>query len=70
MATNQGDTRRLLVITADDYGYWPSYNKASKKAKEQAPPEPEYMRVGELITATAPRRSIGPAKRSHVLSAF
>ena len=26
MASPQGDDRRVLVITADDYGYWPSYN--------------------------------------------
>ena len=26
MASAQGDNRRVLVITADDYGYWPSYN--------------------------------------------
>jgi predicted glycoside hydrolase/deacetylase ChbG (UPF0249 family) len=34
MATNQGDSGRLLVITADDYGYWPSYNKGILEAVE------------------------------------
>jgi predicted glycoside hydrolase/deacetylase ChbG (UPF0249 family) len=32
MATPQGDNRRLLVITADDYGYWPSYNQGILEA--------------------------------------
>ena len=34
MASNQGDKRRLLVITADDYGYWPSYNQGILEAIE------------------------------------
>jgi predicted glycoside hydrolase/deacetylase ChbG (UPF0249 family) len=34
MASNQGDGRRLLVITADDYGYWPSYNQGILEAIE------------------------------------
>ena len=34
MASNQGDNRRLLVITADDYGYWPSYNEGILEAIE------------------------------------
>jgi len=34
MASNQGDSRRLLVITADDYGYWPSYNQGILEAIE------------------------------------
>jgi predicted glycoside hydrolase/deacetylase ChbG (UPF0249 family) len=32
MATPQGDNRRLLAITADDYGYWPSYNQGILEA--------------------------------------
>jgi predicted glycoside hydrolase/deacetylase ChbG (UPF0249 family) len=32
MAIPQGDNRRLLVITADDYGYWPSYNQGILEA--------------------------------------
>jgi predicted glycoside hydrolase/deacetylase ChbG (UPF0249 family) len=27
MASQQGNGRKILVITADDYGYWPSYNR-------------------------------------------
>jgi predicted glycoside hydrolase/deacetylase ChbG (UPF0249 family) len=34
MASGQGDNRRLLVITADDYGYWPSYNAGILEAIE------------------------------------
>ena len=34
MAASQGDKRRLLVITADDYGYWPSYNRGILEAIE------------------------------------
>jgi predicted glycoside hydrolase/deacetylase ChbG (UPF0249 family) len=34
MASSQGDNRRLLVITADDYGYWPSYNQGILEAIE------------------------------------
>ncbi len=34
MSSNQGDNRRLLVITADDYGYWPSYNEGILEAIE------------------------------------
>jgi predicted glycoside hydrolase/deacetylase ChbG (UPF0249 family) len=34
MASGQGDNRRLLVITADDYGYWPSYNQGILEAVE------------------------------------
>ena len=34
MAAAQGDRGSLLVITADDYGYWPSYNKGILEAIE------------------------------------
>ena len=34
MASAQGDGRRFLVITADDYGYWPSYNQGILEAIE------------------------------------
>ncbi|HMA27495.1 MAG: ChbG/HpnK family deacetylase [Solirubrobacterales bacterium] len=34
MAAARGDRRRLLVITADDYGYWPSYNQGILEAIE------------------------------------
>jgi predicted glycoside hydrolase/deacetylase ChbG (UPF0249 family) len=34
VASNQGDSGHLLVITADDYGYWPSYNKGILEAVE------------------------------------
>jgi predicted glycoside hydrolase/deacetylase ChbG (UPF0249 family) len=34
MATEGSDSRRLLVITADDYGYWPSYNRGILEAVE------------------------------------
>ena len=34
MAAPPGDTRRLLVITADDYGYWPSFNRGILEAIE------------------------------------
>jgi predicted glycoside hydrolase/deacetylase ChbG (UPF0249 family) len=34
VAASQGDNRRLLVITADDYGYWPSYNQGIIEAIE------------------------------------
>jgi predicted glycoside hydrolase/deacetylase ChbG (UPF0249 family) len=34
VAASQGDKRRLLVITADDYGYWPSYNRGILEAIE------------------------------------
>ena len=34
MATTPGDSRRRLVITADDYGYWPSYNRGILEAIE------------------------------------
>jgi predicted glycoside hydrolase/deacetylase ChbG (UPF0249 family) len=34
MASNQGDNLRLLVITADDYGYWPAYNEGILEAIE------------------------------------
>jgi predicted glycoside hydrolase/deacetylase ChbG (UPF0249 family) len=32
MAAGQGDNRRRLVITADDWGYWPSYNEGILEA--------------------------------------
>jgi predicted glycoside hydrolase/deacetylase ChbG (UPF0249 family) len=32
MAALQGDNRRILVITGDDYGYWPSYNQGILEA--------------------------------------
>jgi predicted glycoside hydrolase/deacetylase ChbG (UPF0249 family) len=32
MATAQGQRRRVLVITADDYGYWPAYNEGILEA--------------------------------------
>jgi chitin disaccharide deacetylase len=34
MAANESDNRSLLVITADDYGYWPSYNRGILDAIE------------------------------------
>jgi predicted glycoside hydrolase/deacetylase ChbG (UPF0249 family) len=34
VAASEGDNRRLLVITADDYGYWPSYNQGILEAIE------------------------------------
>src|SRR2546422_737801 len=34
MATENSDERRLLMITADDYGYWPSYNRGILEAVE------------------------------------
>ncbi len=34
MAASQGDTSRVLVITGDDYGYWPSYNDGILEAIE------------------------------------
>ncbi len=34
MAAARGDRGRLLVITADDYGYWPAYNKGILEAIE------------------------------------
>jgi predicted glycoside hydrolase/deacetylase ChbG (UPF0249 family) len=34
VAASQGDKLRLLVITADDYGYWPSYNEGILEAIE------------------------------------
>jgi YdjC-like protein len=34
MAATQGDNRRMLVITGDDYGYWPSYNEGILEAIE------------------------------------
>jgi chitin disaccharide deacetylase len=32
--SNDGPSRRFLVITADDYGYWPSYNEGILAAVE------------------------------------
>jgi YdjC-like protein len=34
MAATEGDNRRVLVITGDDYGYWPSYNDGILEAIE------------------------------------
>jgi predicted glycoside hydrolase/deacetylase ChbG (UPF0249 family) len=34
VAVSQGDKPSLLVITADDYGYWPSYNQGILEAIE------------------------------------
>ena len=34
MAATRPENSRLLVITADDYGYWPSYNKGILEAIE------------------------------------
>lgn len=34
MAAAQGDNRRMLMITGDDYGYWPSYNEGILEAVE------------------------------------
>ena len=34
MAAAQGDKRSMLVITGDDYGYWPSYNQGILEAVE------------------------------------
>jgi len=34
MAETQGNGRKILVITADDYGYWPSYNRGILEAVE------------------------------------
>ena len=34
MATSQEKPRRYLVISADDYGYWPSYNAGILEAIE------------------------------------
>lgn len=34
MAETQGNARKILVITADDYGYWPSYNRGILEAVE------------------------------------
>jgi len=34
MATSRANPRRYLVITADDYGYWPSYNAGILEAIE------------------------------------
>ena len=34
MANADGEKRRFLVITADDYGYWPSYNEGILAAVE------------------------------------
>ena len=34
MATAPEERRRLLVITGDDYGYWPSYNRGILEAVE------------------------------------
>jgi predicted glycoside hydrolase/deacetylase ChbG (UPF0249 family) len=56
MASNQGDRRRLLVITADDYGYWPSYNDGILEAIEMgaidsvsAMVEREYCEAEPLV---------------------
>jgi predicted glycoside hydrolase/deacetylase ChbG (UPF0249 family) len=34
MASTQGGDQRFLIITADDYGYWPSYNAGILEAVE------------------------------------
>jgi hypothetical protein len=34
MAAAPGDNRRMLMITGDDYGYWPSYNEGILEAVE------------------------------------
>lgn len=34
MTTPQENARRLLIVTADDYGYWPSYNQGILEAVE------------------------------------
>ncbi len=34
MPSMQGNGRTILVITADDYGYWPSYNRGILEAVE------------------------------------
>jgi hypothetical protein len=56
MASSQGDNRRLLVITADDYGYWPSYNEGILEAIQMgaldcvsAMVDREYCEAGPLL---------------------
>ncbi len=56
MAFSQGDSRRRLVITADDYGYWPSYNEGILEAIEMgaldcvsAMVDREYCDPGPLL---------------------
>jgi hypothetical protein len=34
MASEEGTQRRTLIVTADDYGYWPSYNDGILEAIE------------------------------------
>jgi predicted glycoside hydrolase/deacetylase ChbG (UPF0249 family) len=51
-ATNQ-DNRRRLVITADDYGYWPSYNQGILEAVE--------MGAVDSVSAMVDREHCDPA---------
>jgi predicted glycoside hydrolase/deacetylase ChbG (UPF0249 family) len=53
MASNQGDNRRWLVITADDYGYWPSYNQGILEAIE--------MGALDCVSAMVDREYCDPA---------
>jgi predicted glycoside hydrolase/deacetylase ChbG (UPF0249 family) len=53
MAAPQGDNRRLLVITADDYGYWPSYNQGILEAIE--------MGALDCVSAMVEREHCDPA---------
>jgi predicted glycoside hydrolase/deacetylase ChbG (UPF0249 family) len=53
MASNQGDSRRLLVMTADDYGYWPSYNRGILEAIE--------MGALDCVSAMVDREHCDPA---------
>jgi predicted glycoside hydrolase/deacetylase ChbG (UPF0249 family) len=53
MASNQGDSHRLLVITADDYGYWPSYNQGILEAIE--------MGALDCVSAMVDREYCDPA---------
>jgi predicted glycoside hydrolase/deacetylase ChbG (UPF0249 family) len=53
MASNHGDSHRLLVITADDYGYWPSYNQGILEAIE--------MGALDCVSAMVDREYCDPA---------
>lgn len=66
MASSQGDNRRLLVITADDYGYWPSYNQGILEAIEMGAVDCVSAMVDREYCEAAPLRETGVEIGLHI----
>ena len=67
MAATPEEKRRLLVITGDDYGYWPSYNRGILEAVEMG----ALDRTGErrhtrywLVLAGPEGQGFGPDRQA------